>query len=69
MVRLDHGAAGSATEQRVGWEAVVFETDPPEVQRVVYRPAGWLGAASPDELETALHEAEAVRTRWQAAGN
>lgn len=69
VVRLDEGVSADAPEQRVGWEAVIFETDPPSVQRVVYRPAGWLNLATPNELTAALGEADAVRTRWEAAGN
>ena len=69
MVRLDEAVVNGVPEKRVGWEAVVFETDPPGVQRVVYRPAGWLSLATPTELTAALDEAEAVRTRWEPAGN
>ena len=52
----------------VGWEAVLFE-QPAEgaVQRLVYRPAGWLAAAGIDELRDALEQSEAVRARWDAA--
>jgi hypothetical protein len=52
-------AAGSA------WEIVLFEVDSgQEIQRIVYRPAGWLHSAPVRDLITALGEAEMVRTRW-----
>jgi hypothetical protein len=66
VARLHDGAAeDSDVTSRVGWEAVVFEKDPGEVaQRLVYRPAGWLAAATPAELAAALEEGVVVRTRW-----
>jgi hypothetical protein len=56
----------SSTEpQRAGWETVVFEdTVHATVQRLVYRPPGWLRQATPGELAAALEESVAVRLRW-----
>lgn len=34
------------------------------MQRIIYRPSGWLQSAAVQELIAALQEAEAVRTRW-----
>jgi hypothetical protein len=66
VARLQDGAEGAADASgRVGWEAIVFEAGPADVaQRLVYRPAGWLDAASPEELAAALEEGVLVRTRW-----
>jgi hypothetical protein len=48
------------------WEIVLFEPgSDAEVQRIVYRPSGWLRHAAVQELIAALEEAEAVRTRWR----
>jgi hypothetical protein len=45
---------------------VVFESTPVgAAARLVYRPAGWLGAATVQELAEALAEGDAVRARWQ----
>lgn len=47
------------------WEIVLFEPHTEaEMQRIVYRPSGWLQSAAVQELIAALQEAEAVRTRW-----
>lgn len=51
----------------VGWEAVVFDADL-EIQRIVFRPAGWLASATEIDLRVALDASEAIRTRWQPAG-
>lgn len=69
VARPDHGGSEAAPEERIGWEAVIFETDPPGVQRVVFRPAGWLNLATLNDLVAALREADAVRTRWQATAS
>ncbi|MGH7445756.1 MAG: hypothetical protein ACREKM_12800 [Longimicrobiales bacterium] len=59
--RLEEGNAPGGT----AWEIVLFEPDSVgAVQRIVYRPAGWLQSAPIQELIAALGEAEAVRTRW-----
>lgn len=51
----------------IGWEVVQF--DPEEigtVQRITYRPAGWLSDATIQDLIAALREGEAVRASWTA---
>ena len=54
-------------ETRVGWEVVQFDTKAGgSVQRIAYRPAGWLQKASIDELVDALHEGDTVRAAWSA---
>ncbi|HET9438680.1 MAG TPA: hypothetical protein VFO52_00830 [Longimicrobiales bacterium] len=62
----------SATHQktnvtvRAGWEVVQFDTQPPgNIQRVTFRPPGWLKNASIAELIEALREGESVRATWQ----
>ena len=67
-VRLDDGLPdASGFPRRIGWEAVLFEAIPPgRAQKVAYRPAGWLSSAPVEELVNALHEAIAVRARWEA---
>ena len=67
-MRLDDGLPdASGFPRRIGWEAVLFEAIPPgRAQKVAYRPAGWLFSAPEDELVKALHEAIAVRARWEA---
>lgn len=58
------GALGTA---RVGWEVILFEEVGAEgAQRLAYRPAGWLAAASVEDLRDALEQSEAVRARWGA---
>jgi hypothetical protein len=65
-IRLDDGLADvSAIGARVGWEALLWETIPSGVQKVVYRPAGWLPEASVDDLARALADAESVRSHWE----
>lgn len=65
VARIDDGLEGDIAAPRVGWETIVFERDPAEVaQRLVYRPVGWLAAATPADLAAALEEGVAVRTRW-----
>jgi hypothetical protein len=67
--RIDSGAPGRGhILQRVGWEPILFEPDPiSSDQRFVYRPAGWLRAASDAELALALAEAESIRVSWGVA--
>lgn len=67
-VRLYDGPQdGGIRAAGVGWEAVLFEdVGDGSVQRIAYRPAGWLAAASAEDLRAALHESEAVRARWGA---
>ena len=51
---------------RVGWEVVQFDAEPPgSVQRITYRPAGWLTNASIKELIDALREGDTVRAAWR----
>ena len=53
-------------EERVGWEIVQFDTEPPgQVQRITYRPAGWLNNATIVDLIAALQEGETVRAKWR----
>ena len=53
-------------DERAGWEVVQFDPNPPgEVQRITYRPAGWLANASIQDLIQALQEGETVRTTWR----
>ena len=55
----------AAAESRAGWEVIQFDTQPPgTVQRISYRPAGWLAQASIAELIDALREGETVRATW-----
>jgi hypothetical protein len=52
--------------ERVGWEVIQFDTQPAgTIQRISYRPAGWLHNASVQELIEALLEGETVRARWR----
>ena len=51
---------------KIGWEVIQFDTQPSgSVQRISYRPAGWLNNASVQELIEALREGESVRARWR----
>jgi hypothetical protein len=63
IARIHDGLDHAAREQRAGWEVVQF--DGGAVQRIIYRPAGWLAGASIEELIAALREGEAVRARWK----
>jgi hypothetical protein len=61
VARLEEPGQGGGS----GWEAVVFQKDPETAaQRLVYRPSGWLDAASVPELTAALEEGVTVRLRW-----
>jgi hypothetical protein len=58
--REDASGGGNA-----GWETILFEGGAEsEMQRLVYRPAGWFGAASVLDLIKALEEGVPVRLRW-----
>jgi hypothetical protein len=60
-----HDETEDESRRVVGWQAILFETSPAAVaQRLVYRPPGWLSAATPDELAAALEEGISVRVRW-----
>lgn len=66
-VSLHDGTLGGHPDPRpVGWEAVVFDCE--TLQRLAFRPAGWLSRAGEAEMQIALEEAESIRTRWEAAG-
>jgi hypothetical protein len=57
----DEGQPG----RRIGWEAILLESTPHAAsQRLVYRPPGWLDAATAGEVAAALEEGVAVRVRW-----
>lgn len=59
---LDKDAAG---DTRTGWEVIQFDTEPPGTyQRITYRPSGWLGDATVQDLIKALQEGESVRAKW-----
>lgn len=61
----DSAEAAAPAQSRAGWEVVQFDTQPSgSVQRISYRPAGWLLQASIDELIEALREGESVRANW-----
>jgi hypothetical protein len=48
-----------------GWEVIQFDTKPSgTVQRIAYRPTGWLQNASIKELIDALREGDTVRAAW-----
>jgi hypothetical protein len=54
-----------AVTARTGWEAILFESRPGTLaQRLVYRPHGWLAAATAEDLAAALDEGVAIRVRW-----
>ena len=56
---------GTNKEASIGWEVIQFDTEPGgATQKISYRPAGWLGNASIQELIDALKEGESVRTTW-----
>ena len=67
VAQIHDGLDESATvEVRVGWEVVQFDTQPPgNVQRITYRPSGWLNNASIAELIDALREGDSVRAAWK----
>ncbi len=47
-----------------GWQAVLFRAVAEAAERIAYRPVGWLAEATPDELRSALLEADGVRAHW-----
>jgi hypothetical protein len=58
--------ASGSIDERVGWEVIQFDTQPPgSVQRITYRPAGWLQNASIADLIDALREGDTVRAAWR----
>jgi hypothetical protein len=69
VAHLHDGDEAKPTAERVGWEAILFISDPATVaQRLVYRPVGWLSQATTAELAAALEEGEVVRARWGETG-
>jgi hypothetical protein len=66
-VRLHDGIAQVvANRSRIGWEIIEFDPESPTtLQRIAYRPPGWLLNASLRELIDALREADAVRSNWR----
>jgi hypothetical protein len=66
IAHIHDGPEQSAkVEVRAGWEVVQFDTHPPgSVQRITYRPAGWLSQATIRDLIEALKEGETVRANW-----
>jgi hypothetical protein len=68
VARLNDGPDAAAAYAGSGWEAILFEASPHAIaQRLVYRPPGWLGVATPEELAAALEEGLSVRARWGGA--
>lgn len=66
VARLHDGLAESGNGGRAGWEIIEFDSKPPGViQRISYRPSGWLDNATIQELIAALREGEAVRAKWR----
>jgi hypothetical protein len=62
--RLQEPGAGSSAST-AAWEAILFQPGPrTDADRLVYRPAGWLAAASQADLAAALEEGVRVRVRW-----
>ena len=52
-------------EASLGWEVIQFDTEPGgSTQKISFRPAGWLGNASIQELIDALKEGDSVRASW-----
>ena len=62
----EEGEANTVADDRVGWEIVQFDTQPPgQIQRITYRPAGWLANATIQDLVAALREGDTVRATWR----
>jgi hypothetical protein len=60
--RLQEPGSSAST---AAWEAILFQPGRnADANRLVYRPAGWLAAASPAELAAALEEGVRVRVHW-----
>jgi hypothetical protein len=59
------GAEAGSSASTAAWEAILFQPGRnTDVDRLVYRPAGWLAAASQEDLAAALEEGVRVRVRW-----
>jgi hypothetical protein len=64
QARLEDPHVGSSASS-AAWEAVLFQPGRDgDADRLVYRPAGWLAAASLSDLAAALEEGVRVRVRW-----
>jgi hypothetical protein len=63
-VWLDGTAAPRGSGSGIGWEALIFAAEDPPVQRIAYRPVGWLAAAADTDLREALLEGDSVRAAW-----
>jgi hypothetical protein len=64
--KLHDDATKIPADERTGWEIIQFDTEPPgQIQRIAYRPAGWLHNATLDELIAALREGDTVRANWR----
>jgi hypothetical protein len=60
-----HEPATASSASTAAWEAILFQPGRLDhADRLVYRPAGWLAAASQAELAAALEEGIRVRVRW-----
>ena len=56
----------AAAQSRAGWEVIQFDTQPSgTIQRISYRPAGWLAQATINDLIEALREGETVRANYK----
>lgn len=66
VARIHDGKADdSPVDSRTGWEVIQFDPAMPgSIQRIAYRPSGWLANASIQELIVALREGDTVRTSW-----
>jgi hypothetical protein len=64
QARLQEPGSGAGAST-AAWEAILFQPGGyADADRLVYRPAGWLAAASQAELAAALEEGVRVRVRW-----
>ena len=69
VAHLHDGDEAAPSTERVGWEAILFVSNPATVaQRLVYRPVGWLAQATTAELVAALEEGVVVRAHWGETG-
>lgn len=67
IARLHDGIAKSEVGTRTGWEVIQFDPEQAgTVQRITYRPAGWLNNATIQDLIAALREGDSVRASWNS---
>jgi hypothetical protein len=65
IAQLHVGHPAGSTSVRAGWDVIQFDTKPSgSVQRIAYRPIGWLQNASITDLIDAMREGESVRAAW-----